>query len=160
MTSAKTAASVYSVLFFVAAVLAIVMLLTDKNLQTDFGSKPSGSMFFGYFLHWWAVALAAVATLVGGVLLLAVRSRRAIAGGVVGSALLSLVFLGDIAAYSASGFASAGDFAKYLFGITYGGGDIRYLYDALLSVYLFTFFLGLGLYRVTRPLPGETPRTP
>jgi hypothetical protein len=114
------------------------MLITDKNLQTDFGSVSSG-----YFEQWYLILATAVADVVGAVLLLVLRSRRAVLAGVIGSASLGLLLLVGIFTYQQAGFASAGQMANYLFGITYYGGDIRYLYDVLLATYIATFLGGL-----------------
>jgi hypothetical protein len=143
--SSAKASVAYSLLFLLAFALSVVMLLTDQNLKTDFGSVSSG-----YYLHWYVVLVTAIADLVGAALLLAVRSRFAVKVGVAGSGLLALVFLGDIFTYSQVGFTSAGTFANYLFGITYYGGDIRYLYDAVLAVYLLTALVGVVLLLATR----------
>ncbi|HEV2520188.1 MAG TPA: hypothetical protein VGX00_06165 [Thermoplasmata archaeon] len=142
MAKASPGAAMYGVLFLVAFGLTVVMLFTDKNLQTDFGAQSSG-----YYFHWYVVLVTGVADLVGAALLIVVRSRLAVKAGVAGSGFLSLVFLGDVFTYSQVGFASASDFAKYLFGFTYSGNDIRYLYDALLGVYLLAFVVGLVLWR-------------
>ena len=129
---------VYSAPFLVAAGLSFLMLITDKNLQTDFGSVSSG-----YFEQWYLILATAVADVVGAVLLLVLRSRRAVLAGVIGSASLGLLLLGGIFTYQQVGFASASQMANYLFGITYYGGDIRYLYDVLLATYIATFLGGL-----------------
>jgi hypothetical protein len=145
----------YSALFLLACALSVVMLLTDSNLKTDFGTLKSG-----YYAHWYVVLVTAIADLVGAALLLAVASRTAIRLGVVGSGLLALVFVADIFTYAQVGFASAGDFANYLFGVTYYGGDIRYLYDALLAVYILTFIVGLVMLGRTRsPGPSSSAAT-
>ena len=136
---------VYSLLFFLAAGLSIVMLATDKNLQTNFGAVSSG-----YFIHWYAVLAMAAADFVGAALLLVLRSRTAVKLGVIGSALLALALLGAIFTYAQVGFASAMQFAQYLFGVTYFGGDIRYLYDALLGVDLGTAVVGAVALAVSR----------
>jgi len=144
---------VYSLPFLLAAGLSIWMLVTDKNLQTDFGTVSSG-----YFSHWYAVLAMAVADLVGAGLLLVVRSRTAVKLGVVGSGLLSVMLLGVVLTYQQVGFASAGDFANYLFGVTYYGGDVRYLYDALLATDIGTFVagaVGLVLTRDTDTSAGS-----
>jgi len=129
---------VYSTPFLVAAGLTVLMLITDKNLQTDFGSVSSG-----YFEQWYLILATAVADVVGAVLLLVLRSRRAVLAGVIGSASLGLLLLAGIFTYQQVGFASAGQMANYLFGITYYGGDIRYLYDVLLATYIATFVGGV-----------------
>lgn len=139
----------YSAFFFLAFALSCVMLFTDSNLRTDFGTMPSG-----YYAHWYVVLVTAAFDLVGAVLLVLVRSRAALAGGVIGSALLALLFVGDIFTYSSVGFASPADFANYLFGVTYYGGDVRYLYDVLLAVYLAALVFGaIALWRTREPTP-------
>ena len=121
----------YSVPFFLVSVLSMVMLVTDKNLQTNFGTVSSG-----YFVHWYGVLAIAIIALVAGVVLLLVRSRTTVKLGLVGAGLLTAAWLGVILTYSQVGFASASDFAQYLFGITYYGGNLRYLYDVILAVLL------------------------
>ena len=142
---------VYSLLFLVAFGLSVLMLITDKNLQTDFGSISSG-----YYIHWYGVLAMAIADLAGAGVLLAFRSRIAVKLGVVGSGLLTVALLGVIATYHQVGFASAMDFANYLFGVTYYGGDIRYLYDALLGTDLGTFAVGLAGLVLTRDAAAAT----
>jgi hypothetical protein len=151
--------ALYSLPFLLAFALSVVMLMTDTNLQTDFGAMSSG-----YYLHWYVVLGTALADIVGAILLLLIRSRTAFKAGVIGSGLLVALFLGVILTYSQVGFASASDFANYLFGVTYYGGDIRYLYDALLAVYLATFIGGIvtlalthGARRPSGPPEGEAP---
>ncbi len=149
---------IYSLFFLLGAGLSFVMLATDMNLRTDFGTMSSG-----YFLHWYGVLAIAVADLVGAALLLLVRSRTAVKLGVVGSGLLVVAWLAVILTYSQVGFSSASSFAKYLFGITYYGGDIRYLYDVLLAVYVLTFLVGgvdLLVTRHARSATDEAPPTP
>ncbi|MFG1529883.1 MAG: hypothetical protein AAFA34_01215 [Thermoplasmata archaeon] len=149
MAAASLGARLYGFLFAVAAIVSAVMLVTDSNLRTDFGTVTSG-----YYLHWYVILITAVADAVGAVGLWVVGSRRAVQAGVVASGLLILILVGDIFTYSSVGFASAGDFANYLFGITYYGGNIRYLYDLLLGVYVVTFGSGLGLLAVRRSPPA------
>jgi hypothetical protein len=144
--------ALYSLAFLLAAGLSFVMLATDKNLQTDFGTISSG-----YFVHWYAVLATAVADLVGAALLLVLRSRTAVKLGVVGSALLTLALVGVIATYAQVGFASASDFAQYLFGVTYFGGDLRYLYDVLLATYVGTFLFGVVGLALTREVRAPVP---
>ncbi len=155
VAAASLGGRLYGFLFALAAIVSVVMLLTDSNLRTDFGTVTSG-----YYLHWYVILITAVADAVGAVGLWVVGSRRAVQVGVVASALLILILVGDIFTYSSVGFATAGDFANYLFGITYYGGNIRYLYDLLLGVYVVTFGSGLGLLAVRRPRPPGSPTPP
>ena len=145
---------VYSVPFFVAAGLSFLMLITDKNLQTDFGTVSSG-----YFDQWYLILATAIADVVGAILLLVLRSRRAVLAGVIGSGGLFLLLLAGIFTYAQVGFASATDMANYLFGITYYGGDIRYLFDILLATYVATFLggvFGLVATRADHPISDST----
>ncbi len=148
MERPSSAAVGYSLVYFVATALAIWMLLSDQNLRTDFGTLSNG-----YYAHWYAVLAMAIVSGVGGVLLATVRTRWAILAGTIGAALLALAMVGDIFTYAQVGFSSAWDFAQYLFGITYYGGDVRYLYDALLAVYVVAAIVGAVLFAVTRPGP-------
>ncbi len=144
---------IYGLLFLLAGVLSVVMLVTDKNLQTDFGTVSSG-----YYLHWYGVLAMAVADFAGAALLLLFRSRAMIKLGTVGSGLLAVANLGVILTYAQVGFSTATSFAQYLFGITYYGGDVRYLYDLVLGVYLATFVTGLVCLLATRhsnSAPGQ-----
>jgi uncharacterized membrane protein len=147
--------ALYSLAFLLAAALSFVMLATDKNLRTDFGTVPTG-----YFVHWYAVLVMGVVDLLGAALLLVLRSRTAVKLGVVGSALLTIANLAVIATYSQVGFASASDFAQYLFGVTYFGGDLRYLYDLLLATYIGTFALGVVGLAITRNSPKPATASP
>lgn len=142
---------VYAAAFALAAILAIIMLVTDTNLQTNFGTAPK------YFVHWYGVLGMAVADLIAVALLLAWRTRAAVVLGVVGSSLLSLAMVAVVATYQQVGFASAGDFANYLFGVTYFGGDVRYLYDALLGVDVATAVGGAVYLAATRRSSHSAP---
>ena len=146
-------AELYSLGFFLAAGLSIVMLFTDKNLQTDFGTVTHG-----YFVHWYAILGMALVDLAGGALLLVLRSRLAVKLGVIASALFAIVLVGAVFTYQAVGFPSALAFAQYLFGYTYFGGDIRYLYDLLLATYLGT--CGLGVLGLALTRPDRSPNEP
>jgi hypothetical protein len=152
MDRSRGIAGAYSLVFFLAFGLSVVMLLTDNNLRTDFGSISSG-----YFSHWYVILATAVADVIGGVLLVVVGSRTAIKAGVVGSGLIALIFVGDIFTYSQVGFSSAGAFANYLFGASYSGGHIRYLYDALLAVYIIGVIAGIVALLASREKKTEGP---
>jgi hypothetical protein len=141
----------FSGAFALAFALSVVMLFTDKNLQTDFGTVPA------YYVHWYVILGTAIADLIGVALLLLLRSRTAVKLCTLGSGLLVLVFVGAIFTYSQVGFASAGDFANYLFGITSTSGDIQYLYDVLLAVYVAAFLWGIVGLALSRKEPASTP---
>jgi hypothetical protein len=145
-------ATLYSIGFVVAAGLSILMLVTDTNLQTKFGTVSSG-----YYSQWYVVLATAVADLGGAAVLLTLRSRTSVKLGVLGSGALVALFLGVIFTYASAGFGSATQFADYLFGITYFGGDIRYLYDALLATYIVTFASGVVGLAATRAARAPTP---
>ncbi|MGI0054722.1 MAG: hypothetical protein ACREB9_02870 [Thermoplasmata archaeon] len=146
MERTNAIAAIYSSLFFLAFGLSVLMLLTDTNLRTDFGSMSSG-----YYAHWYVILVIAIVDVIGGVLLVVVGSRIAIKAGVVGAGLIALIFVGDILTYGQVGFSSASAFASYLLGWTYSGGNIRYLYDVLLAVYIVAFISGTVALAKTRP---------
>src|SRR5271169_3170762 len=109
----------YSLAFFLAFVVTVIMLATYKNLQTDFGAVTSG-----YYLHWYILLATAVLDLLGTLVLAFVRSRTVFKLGTLVSGLLAVFLLGAVFTYHQVGFASASDMANYLFGVTYYGGDI------------------------------------
>ena len=153
----QEAARSYVPFFLLAFALSLVILLTDRNLRTSFGPVSHGDYTLLY-----VVLVTSLADLVAASLLLFVPVRRAILGGTAGAGLQVLVLTGDVLAYREAGFATAADFARYLFGVAYYGGDIRYLYDVLLTVYLVTFGAGLVFLAVSRgrpdlAVPAETP---
>ncbi|HLM70095.1 MAG TPA: hypothetical protein VK423_01760 [Thermoplasmata archaeon] len=146
----------YSIAFLLAFALSVVMLMTDTNLRTDFGTMSSG-----YYAHWYVILGTAIADLIGAALLLLLRSRTSVKLGVLGSGLLVAIFIGAIFTYSQVGFSSASDMANYLFGVTDFGGDIRYLYDVLLAVYIATFLWGAAGLALSRGAiaPGTPAKT-
>jgi hypothetical protein len=146
------AARSYAPFFLLAFALSVGILLTDRNLRTSFGPVSHGDYTLLYVL-----LVTALADLVAASLLLFAPVRRAILGGTAGAGLQVLVLTGDILAYREVGFATAADFARYLFGVTYYGGDVRYLYDVLLTVYLVTFVAGLVFLTIGRRSTGVVP---
>ncbi len=126
-----------SALLFIDFVITAVILVTDKNLQTDFGTTPK------YFLHWDALALTAIVDLVGGVIVLALNARIFTKLAAAWSTFMILFLLADVATYHLVGFSTPGQFASYLFGITMysgttAGSYIPGLYDLLLGFYVVT----------------------
>ncbi len=139
--------------------LAVVMLATDKNLQTDFGAQPAGSMIAGYYLHWWGVLAIAVIDLVAVVIVGFAASRGTPSSGVVRrrvsivaalwAALVAVAMVGIVATYSQVGFSSATDFAKYLFvpsPYPYSLSYIPWLYDGMLVVDLLTLAVAVWAF--------------
>jgi hypothetical protein len=142
-----SASMVLGVLLIVDFLLTVVMLATDKNLQTDFGSQSA------YYSHWYGVLVMGLVDLVGALVVLMVAApsmrarcpsflRRNAATVALGwSVLAILAMVGIVETYSAVGFPSASEFAKYLFGVSAypgAGSYIPWLYDALLVAYVVT----------------------
>jgi hypothetical protein len=132
--------------------LTLVMLATDKNLQTDFGAHPA------YYVHWYAGLGEAIIDLLAGLAVIAyvavpsfqrmsLRQRKgAVYGAFVWTILVILASVGVVETYQQVGFASANDFAQYLFqGTTYPYTQpyIPWLYDVILVFYLVTAVLGI-----------------
>lgn len=123
-------------IFLIDFIVTLVILFTDKNLQTDFGvTKP-------YFIHWYGLLITGVISLIGGIVIIARPARRTFTVGAAGSILLALFLLADIALYSEVGFKTPQQFATYLFGISKYPGSLNYipgLYDVLFALYIITF---------------------
>jgi hypothetical protein len=121
------------ILFLIAFIVAMVILFTDKNLQTDFGSTGK------YYIHWYGMLVMAIVSIVAAIILFARSTRGLVLAGSIGAILLALFMVADIALYSMVGFSSPGDFATYLFGVTKYPSVMSYipgLYDVLFAVYI------------------------
>ena len=153
----------FGVLFLVDLVLSVVMLATDKNLQTDFGGVSA------YYSHWYGVLAMAVLDLVVGAVLIAASlpglgaklSPRARRAGLAAALLWGIVAIGAmvgvVTAYSQVGFTSESMFEQYLFNPTPFKGALSYipwLYDALLAAYVVTVIVGIvALFGKPAPAP-------
>ncbi|MGC2288737.1 MAG: hypothetical protein WA688_02625 [Thermoplasmata archaeon] len=144
--------AVFAGLLVLDFLLVVVMLATDKNLQTDFGAAPP------YYLHWYAgLVLGAVTLLLAAAVLATnlrqeprsgstVLDRYALVGGVVWSWLAIAGMFGVLATYKQVGFSSVNQFAQYLFGVSAYPGALSYipwLYDLLLGVFFVAAVTGV-----------------
>jgi hypothetical protein len=164
MTLSRYRVMAFAGLLFLDFLLVLVMLATDKNLQSDFGVMTSVPP---YFAHWYGLLAQGVLTLLAAVVVL-VASMRISKGGrglwssrglVLGALVFSLVALvADLAivfTYAQVGFNNMSQFAQYLFGQTSYPGDVRYLYDVVLTFYALTVVAGaLAVMRVRGPASG------
>jgi hypothetical protein len=137
--------------------LSVTMLVTDKNLQSDFGAMSTPP----YYLHWDGVLGMALLDVILGVVLVALafrtvspsRRKLVVIGGIAWSVLAVLAMVGIVSAYSQVGFQNMSQFSQYLFGVTPYPGALSYipwLYDLLLAAYVLTALIGVGVYWVTR----------
>ncbi len=130
-------------LIYVAFVVTLVVLFTDKNLQTNFGIVTSG-----YFLHWYGLLVTAVIDVVGASILIVKKSRGLSLAGAIGTLLLAIFLVLDMFTYSMVGggfFTSYSQFGSYLFGISKLKGSLSYipgLFDVLFAVYVVAFIVG------------------
>ncbi len=140
-------AIVLGLVLLVDLVVSVVMLQTDKNLQTDFGGHPA------YYAHWYGVLAMAVIDLVTALAVLAwampgararmpgILQRNGLTLVLVWPVLAILAMVGVVESYSMVGFSSANQFSTYLFGTTAYPGALSYipwLYDVLLAMYVVT----------------------
>jgi hypothetical protein len=150
----------FGTVLFVAFLVSVVMLVTDKNLQTDFGAVSP------YYLHWYGVLAMAIVDLVVAAALfgtsrsamrdrMSASTRRAgVIAAVAWVVIAIVVMVGIVATYSQVGFANMGQFEQYLFGVTPYSGALSYipwLYDLLLAVYIVA--LGVGAFATQRAAP-------
>lgn len=140
-------------LLLVDFVLSVVMLGTDKNLQTDFGSVSP------YYLHWYGVLAMALVDVVAALVVFGVSMRSNTSGaegflrrnagglGLAWSILAILAMVGIVFTWKQVGYANMGQFETYLFGTTAAPGTLSYipwLYDALLAAYVVTAVVAIG----------------
>jgi hypothetical protein len=152
----------FGVLLLVDFVIVLVMLGTDKNLQTDFGAVSP------YYAHWYGLLAEGIVDLIvalGLLSLLAVpmmrdrspRSRRRLVMlAVIWPIIAILAMVGIVTSWQQVGFRSMSQFSQYLFQTTPYPGALSYipwLYDLLLAAYVVTALVGvLALLRM-RALP-------
>jgi hypothetical protein len=156
----------FSLLLLVDFIVSVVMLATDKNLQTDFGVQSP------YYLHWYGVLAMAVLDLLLGLALLAfstmpalqrmrLSARKAVVmGSFVWVVLAIVAMVGIVSSYSQVGFPNANQFAQYLFGVTPYPGALSYipwLYDLLLAAYLVTALVGAVAWMHVRSVAASAP---
>jgi hypothetical protein len=140
-------AIVLGLVLLVDLVVSVVMLQTDKNLQTDFGGHPA------YYAHWYGVLAMALLDLVTALAVLAwampgararmpgILQRHGLTLVLVWPVLAILAMVGVVESYSMVRFSSANQFSTYLFGTTAYPGALSYipwLYDLLLAMYFVT----------------------
>jgi len=116
-------------------VVTLAILITDKNLQTDFSATHP------YYLHWYVLLVTALVDLVGAPLVYLQSSRQLIRAAAGWSIFMAILQVADIATYRLVGFPNPSGFAVYLFGLTHYDGALPYipgLYDILLLLYIIT----------------------
>ncbi|MEM0119959.1 MAG: hypothetical protein QW429_05450 [Thermoprotei archaeon] len=120
------------------------ILITDKNLQTDFGAVHP------YYLHWYGLLATGLVDLAGLIALYVAPSRRLTAAAAGWSIFMAIFLVADIATYGLVGFSTPTQFATYLFGLSHYNGALPYipgLYDLLLLLYIITAALSAQLIR-------------
>lgn len=144
MKSGNGALIAQASLIYLAFIVTLVILFTDRNLQTNFGLVSSG-----YFLHWYGLLVTAIIDVAGASILIAKRTRKLSMTGAIGTILLALFLISDMFTYSMVGggyFTSFTQFGSYLFGLSKLSGSLSYipgLYDALFAVYIVASIVGL-----------------
>ncbi len=126
---------VVGVLLALDFIITLAILVTDRNLQTDFGATHP------YYLHWYVLLVTALVDLVGAPLVYLLSSRRLLGAAAGWSIFMAILQVADIATYRLVGFTSPSGFAAYLFGLTHYDGALPYvpgLYDLLLLLYIIT----------------------
>lgn len=144
--------AVFVGLLLIDFLLLDAMLVTDKNLQTDFGTMSP------YFIHWYGVLALAVVTLFVAVLIIVTAGRSALkgnrpkmarfalTGGAVWCWLTIVAMLGVLATWKQVDATSLKEFAQYLFSVTaYPGVQpyIPWLYDLLLALFILSGIVGV-----------------
>jgi len=127
-----------------AFAITLAILVTDKNLQTDFGTVSP------YYLHWYVMLFSAIVDAAGVILLIGSGSSRLRALVAFWCAFMAVLMVADIATYRLVGFSSPSQFAQYLFGLSFYRGALSYvpgLYDALFAVFVVGLVIATVLKR-------------
>jgi hypothetical protein len=131
----RTDKVVLSFIFYVCFALTVVILVTDQNLQTNFGAvKP-------YFIHWYGLLITGLVDLIGGVLFL-VRRNPPLFVANIWFVFMPIFMVADTLTYAEVFFNSPAQFAVYLFGFKKFPGTLAYipgLFDVLFALYILGF---------------------
>jgi len=125
------------ILLMLASVASLLILITDRNLQTDFGAtKP-------YYYHWYGLLLLTFITLLGGSFTLIKNERTSRIIPVLGSLIPLIFILVDVFfLYGTVGFHNPDQFATYLFGLSKYPDTLSYL-PGLFDIYTVTLVIAL-----------------
>lgn len=131
-----------ALVIYAAFVITVVILFTDKNLQTDFGLVSNG-----YFYHWYVLFATAPVDVAGATILIVFRTKGLSIAGTAGTSILAAFLILDVFSYETvgGGAMTFSGFANYLFGFgTYSGVQpyIPGLYDILIIVYVIASVVG------------------
>lgn len=141
-----------AIVYVLCLISTILILYTDRNLQTDFGStKP-------YFIHWYGMVTIAVVEVIAIIILLIRGSRSTLRASAIGSSILAIFLIADIFTYRMAGFNSPQQFATYLFGITRYDNSTSYvpgLYDVLFVLLIITAIASVFSLRKIGKIAGK-----
>lgn len=142
VANSKRTLYVIGVLLLVDFLITLTILFTDHNLQTDFGAvKP-------YFIHWYGLLITGIIDIIGAAIIMVRPSKQTATVAAVGTLLLAVFLVADIATYHMVGFSTASSFATYLFGFSKYPSSLSYipgLYDVLFVFYLITSGVAFAL---------------
>src|SRR5579875_2833849 len=127
------------VLLLLDFIVAVTILFTDHNLQTDFGLVTHS-----YFIHWYGMLAISIVSIIGALVSFFSGSRGVATAGAIGATLVFLFLLADVLTAPSLGLSYTA-FAKYLFGIppyVSASGYIPGLYDVLVVLFLVTAVVG------------------
>ncbi|MGC9294909.1 MAG: hypothetical protein ACP5E8_06500 [Thermoplasmata archaeon] len=132
-------------LFIISFIVDLVILATDNNLKTDFGSVHP------YFIHWYIFMFLDLITLVTSIYIGFFSSNlNYVKIGLIWSSIMVLIMVGDLLTYSSVGFSAPVQFAYYLFGFSKYPQSLSYipgLYSLLFIVYIFTIIVSIFFIR-------------
>lgn len=134
----------FSVLFFIQFLITLIILTSDQNLQTDFGTVPK------YFLHWYGMLVSGIVDIIAFVILIFTAKRLFIGLGVIWGAFMAVFQVADILTASSLNVGlTESQFATYLFGFSKYPGALPYipgLYDVLFAIYIVIVIAGIVFY--------------
>lgn len=128
-------------LLIASTLISLVILFTDKNLQTDFGSVTR------YYYHWYGMLILALITLIAAIITIGSGENKARISAFLGSFLPILGIIYDLFfQYKQAGFSSYQQFGTYLFGVSKYPGTLSYipgLFDFYTAVLLISLIISL-----------------
>ena len=137
----------FSVLFFIQFFITLIILTSDQNLQTDFGTVGK------YFIHWYGLLVSGIVDAVAFGILIFTGRKLFIGLGVIWGTFMAIFQVADILTASSLNVGlTESQFATYLFGLSKYPGALPYipgLYDLLFAIYILIIIVGILFYRMS-----------
>lgn len=128
---------------FLIFIVGVIVLETDKNLQTDFGFYKS------YYYHWWILLGVVIITLLISIVTIFYKRKITILPFMWSLITIIIILADPIFFYKSVGFSNSGQFFTYLFSFSKYPGTLSYIPGlfTVFTVLVILNFIISGIYQ-------------